>query len=225
MKFSTSVLIALSALTGTHNVLAFAFAFAPTSIVARRTALGAIGLGPAEAEEQIEKVPEEEIEEPDHELFRDSRLTTFDKQCDNWYGDMLKQGEPSYLGKVSEEAKLRLNTLPKLEQQVSNACLFLCLIFSFYYQSLYYVNIKCECKSDSISIQNYVHILNITTFNISHTFVLHRPSCCLAMRIGHHTPTLFRKEHQFCQPTVVNNMVFQLYAVMQKHGDNSTSLA
>lgn len=117
MKFSTSVLIALSALTGTQNALAFA----PTSFVARRTALGAIGLGPAEAEGKAEKAVEEEIEEPDHELFRDSRLTEFDKQCDDWYGKMLKQGQPSYLGKVSEEARLRLNTLPKLEQEVSDA--------------------------------------------------------------------------------------------------------
>jgi len=120
MKFSSSVLLALSALTGTQNALAFA---PTTSFVARGTgtALGAIGLGPSEAEEtQTVKAEKVEIVEPDHELFRDSRLTDFDRQCDDWYGKILKQGQPSCLGKVSEEALLRINTLPKLEDDVSD---------------------------------------------------------------------------------------------------------
>jgi hypothetical protein len=85
-----------------------------------------VGLGP-EAEGKKDQVTlavegEEEghIAEPDHELFRESRLTAFDRACDDWYGRILKQEQPSLLGKVSEEALHRILTLPKLEQEVSS---------------------------------------------------------------------------------------------------------
>ena len=77
-----------------------------------------IGLGPGADEDQIQKtvVETEDLPEPDHELFRDSRLSDFDKKCDAWYGSLLS-GE-SFLGAVSEEASRRINTLVKLERQV-----------------------------------------------------------------------------------------------------------
>jgi len=76
-----------------------------------------IGLGPGADEDQIQKtvVETEDLPEPDHELFRDSRLSDFDKKCDAWYGSLLS-GE-SFLGAVSEEASRRINTLVKLERQ------------------------------------------------------------------------------------------------------------
>jgi hypothetical protein len=78
----------------------------------------AIGLGPGADEDQIQKTvgEAEDIPEPDHELFRDSRLSDFDKQCDAWYGSLLT-GD-SFLGPVSEEASRRIKTLVKLERQV-----------------------------------------------------------------------------------------------------------
>ena len=96
-----------------------------------------IGLGPGSEEDQLQKpvVDEEIIPEPNHELFRDSRLTEFDKQCDSWYGTMLTG--KSFLGPVSEEARRRLNTLVKLERQVR------CILFQFIHLSLGY-QLFCE---------------------------------------------------------------------------------
>jgi len=95
-------------------------AFAPSSFtrVSQSTALKAIGLGPGKEEEtKLATVDDKDIEEPDHELFRDSRLSDFDRKCDDWYGKILNQSQPSFLGKVSEEALRRINTLPKLERE------------------------------------------------------------------------------------------------------------
>jgi hypothetical protein len=81
-----------------------------------------IGIGPSEEEQSqlLEKSSKEElIEEPNHDLFRDSRLTEFDKKCDEWFGNMLQSDAPSFLGKISEEALRRINTLCPLEREVS----------------------------------------------------------------------------------------------------------
>ena len=81
-----------------------------------------IGIGPSEEEQSqlLEKSSREElIEEPNHDLFRDSRLTEFDKKCDEWFGNMLQSDAPSFLGKISEEALRRINTLCPLEREVS----------------------------------------------------------------------------------------------------------
>jgi hypothetical protein len=80
-----------------------------------------VGLGPeAEEKKEVAQSNQEFVsqDEPDHELFRDSRLTDFDRQCDDWYGSLLGTGKPSFLGEVSKEAERRINTLPKLERNV-----------------------------------------------------------------------------------------------------------
>ena len=80
-----------------------------------------IGLGPDadEATTSVEKKEEEAVEFPeiDHESFRTSRLTDFDKQCDDWFGAILGNGKGN-LGAISEEALKRINTLPALTKQV-----------------------------------------------------------------------------------------------------------
>ena len=116
MRFNISIISALLAAQSTN-------AFAPPSFarVSQATSLKAIGLGPGpEAEEETAIVKEDDshIVEPDHELFRESRLSKFDKKCDDWYGKILDSSKPSFLGKVSEEALRRINTLPKLEREV-----------------------------------------------------------------------------------------------------------
>lgn len=120
MRFNNAILSVFCSLVGAR----VCEGFSPSSFsgVRQSTALRAIGLGP-DAEEVIEAVPadDDEIEEPDHELFRDTRLSKFDKQCDDWFGTILHQDQPSFLGKVSEEALLRINTLPKLERAVRQA--------------------------------------------------------------------------------------------------------
>eukprot|EP00551_Chaetoceros_affinis_P009937 CAMPEP_0203666920 /NCGR_PEP_ID=MMETSP0090-20130426/3847_1 /ASSEMBLY_ACC=CAM_ASM_001088 /TAXON_ID=426623 /ORGANISM="Chaetoceros affinis, Strain CCMP159" /LENGTH=702 /DNA_ID=CAMNT_0050530921 /DNA_START=139 /DNA_END=2247 /DNA_ORIENTATION=- len=79
-----------------------------------------VGLGPEEKkEEPVEEEEDEEkppLVEPDHELFRDSRLTDFDRQCDAWFASLLGSDSDSFLGKVSEEASRRIHTLNKLER-------------------------------------------------------------------------------------------------------------
>lgn len=95
-----------------------------------------VGLGPEEKKEPVDQKPEEEEEkpplvEPDHELFRDSRLTDFDRQCDSWFASLLGNGsddELSFLGKVSEEASRRIHTLNKLERNVSHDFLYRIII-------------------------------------------------------------------------------------------------
>jgi len=125
MKFNSAIVSIACAFVGTQQ----ADAFAPSSFASRvyqKTALKAIGLGPSEEETALEQ--QETIVwagnanvtmvEPDHELFRDTRLSDFDRECDAWYGKMLHPDQPSFLGKVSEEALRRINTLPKLERPV-----------------------------------------------------------------------------------------------------------
>jgi len=110
---------ALSLLYVTSNV---ANGFVPTleslpPAIRESSLFVAIGLGPGADEDQIQKTvgEAEDIPEPDHELFRDSRLSDFDKQCDAWYASLLT-GD-SFLGPVSEEASRRIKTLVKLERQ------------------------------------------------------------------------------------------------------------
>ena len=124
MKFNQSVLALLCLVQGAQESLAFAPSkFVSKSVSRQQSKLNvSIGLGPGEeaADAPIEKVQEpEEIEAPDYELTRDSRLSEFDRECDSWYGNILKADQPSFLGKVSEEALRRINTLPKLERPVS----------------------------------------------------------------------------------------------------------
>jgi hypothetical protein len=117
MRFHISIISALIAAQSSN-------AFAPSSLarVSQTTSLKAIGLGPgSEAEEETAIVKDDsDIVEPDHELFRESRLGKFDKKCDDWYGKILDSSKPSFLGKVSEEALRRINTLPKLAREVSS---------------------------------------------------------------------------------------------------------
>lgn len=124
MKFSSSVVSILFAALGAQHAAGFSPSISRGVANYQSSALKvSVGLGPeAEAEEEGKVVvakEEEEVEivEPDHELFRDSRLSDFDRQCDTWYGSILKTDEPSFLGKVSEEALVRINTLPKLERE------------------------------------------------------------------------------------------------------------
>ena len=135
MKFSNSIILSFfcsfNAITG---VEAFASSgrnggrnFGLVDTATSKTALKvSIGLGPgAEEEKQVAQTADEEkvpLVEPDHELFRDSRLTDFDRQCDSWYESLLVGGdsEGSFLGKVSEEAMRRVKTLHKLERNVSD---------------------------------------------------------------------------------------------------------
>ena len=122
MKFSSNIITSLLATLGTVGL---ARAFAPgvnkqVSVRADTILKVSVGLGPDAEEDEVVKAADEEVlVEPDHELFRDSRLATFDKQCDDWFGSMLGKDEPSFLGEVSEEAGRRLNTLHKLERNVS----------------------------------------------------------------------------------------------------------
>lgn len=124
MKFNQSVLALLCLVQGAQESLAFAPSkFVSKSVSRQQSKLNvSIGLGPGEeaADAPVEKVQEpEEIEAPDYELTRDARLSEFDRECDSWYGNILKANQPSFLGKVSEEALRRINTLPKLERPVS----------------------------------------------------------------------------------------------------------
>lgn len=123
MKFSNINTILPVLLVGVSS-LAVTHAFAPgllTRSASRSTPLGvSIGLGPEEKKDSVDQTQQEEEEkeplvEPDHELFRDSRLTDSDRQCDTWFASLLGN-ESGFLGKVSEEASRRLHTLNKLER-------------------------------------------------------------------------------------------------------------
>ena len=121
MRFNSAVISTFCALIGIQTSSSFAPSF--TTRVSKPSNLNAIGLGPGPEEEtKLVKEPdvkEEDIVEPDHELFRESRLSDFDRTCDEWYGKILNTSQPSFLGKVSEEALRRITTLPKLEREVS----------------------------------------------------------------------------------------------------------
>ncbi len=134
MKFRNSIILTLfSSLYTIGGIGAFApagtrpnFGVVVDETTLRTTTSSAlqvsIGLGPdAEEAKKAEEAKEEKkatLIEPDHELFRDSRLTDFDRQCDSWYESLLGT-TPSFLGEVSEEALRRIKTLHKLERNVS----------------------------------------------------------------------------------------------------------
>lgn len=144
MKFSNTIILSLFSSFSTISGIE---AFVPArnglnfgiekTLQTKSTALQvSIGLGPdAEEEKKAKEVkdetPKAPLVEPDHELFRDSRLTDFDRQCDSWYESLLGTGdEASFLGEVSEEALRRIKTLHKLERNVSfflDVALYCCL--------------------------------------------------------------------------------------------------
>jgi len=77
----------------------------------------AVGLGPDLTEEVDVVEIKEEIEEPDHESFRYSRLNEFDIKCDEWYGSLLGNSEQQQcLGEVSADALDRITTLHELKR-------------------------------------------------------------------------------------------------------------
>lgn len=119
MKLNNSISSAFFALIAVKEASSFAPLIQPTKF--HQTSLRAIGLGPSEDEvaaldSKVEEDEKEPIVEPDHESFRESRLSDFDKKCDEWYGNILKSNDPSFLGKVSEEALRAVTTLVKLER-------------------------------------------------------------------------------------------------------------
>mmetsp|Transcript_11533 Transcript_11533/g.21553 ORF Transcript_11533/g.21553 Transcript_11533/m.21553 type:complete len:672 (+) Transcript_11533:69-2084(+) len=125
MRFNKNFITILVSLSISRHAGAFSTPSSLYKVCHTDTSLRvSIGLGPeAEGKGDQVKINEENgeeeaiIAEPDHELFRESRLSQFDRDCDDWYGRILKQGEPSLLGKVSEEALRRILTLPKLERE------------------------------------------------------------------------------------------------------------
>ena len=132
MKVNNSVLSTFFALIATKEASSFAPLIQPATF--HHTSLRAIGLGPsedevAESESKVEEKEKEPIVEPDHESFRESRLSDFDKKCDEWYGNILKSNDPSFLGKVSEEALRAINTLVKLEKVEVRNIRFLQIFF------------------------------------------------------------------------------------------------
>lgn len=126
--FSTLLLIS-------QNALSVAF-IAPNSLLKLKTTSSApcssitlpristiplhvsIGLGPGPGEEQAQKSAEEEklvYEEPDHELYRKSRMSDFDEKCDAWFASLL--GSSPSLGKISEQVQTRLSTPVELKEE------------------------------------------------------------------------------------------------------------
>lgn len=132
--------LVLSALLSASSWSA-SWAFSPSAFVPRSrlplassssgTKLGvSIGLGPGEEEAALEEAAREaeaaeaEIVEPDHELFRTSRLSKMDEKCDEWFGNLLgredEEGQLTggmALGEISEEARRRIMTLPELKRE------------------------------------------------------------------------------------------------------------
>lgn len=159
MKFNQSVLALLCLVQGAQESLAFAPSkFVSKSVSRQQSKLNvSIGLGPGEeaADVPVEKAQEpEEIEAPDYELTRDSRLSEFDRECDSWYGNILKADQPSFLGKVSEEALRRINTLPKLERPVSE----LHILLSIYIAKMIMLMYTYLRQSFQLVIKNGLHM-------------------------------------------------------------------
>lgn len=131
MKINELLITIIISLSMSRKSRAFSTPSSVCKVCRQETSLRvSVGLGPeAEGKRDQVKIAQEDIEEeehivePDHELFRESRLTEFDRACDDWYSRILKQGEPSMLGKVSEEALRRILTLPKLEREVSDSAI------------------------------------------------------------------------------------------------------
>lgn len=86
------------------------------------TALGVqVGLGPGEGTKEKDKSlyqgrPEIFYEEPDHELFRQSRMTKFDKKSDAWFSTLL--GTTPSLGRVSQQTLDTIHTPVPLKDEV-----------------------------------------------------------------------------------------------------------
>lgn len=159
MKFNQSVLALLCLVQGAQESLAFAPSkFVSKSVSRQQSKLNvSIGLGPGEeaADVPVEKAQEpEEIKAPDYELTRDSRLSEFDRECDSWYGNILKADQPSFLGKVSEEALRRINTLPKLERPVSE----LHILLSIYIAEMNMLICTYLRQSFQLVIKNGLHM-------------------------------------------------------------------
>lgn len=82
-----------------------------------------VGLGPGEdatAEkdgELTEALPV--VEEPDHELYRQSRLTETDKKCDAWFTALL--GTTPGLGEISQKTLDKIRTPVELKDEVKLA--------------------------------------------------------------------------------------------------------
>lgn len=77
-----------------------------------------IGIGPDE-EPAVRDDKAVSYDVPDHEAFRTSRLSKFDETCDGWYGALLGgEDSPSFLGKISEEARKKIVTPVKLVNEL-----------------------------------------------------------------------------------------------------------
>lgn len=96
-----------------------------------------IGLGPqkkmedsseggAEAEEEKrELVAGVDYEIPDHELYRTSRRSKLDEECDRWFGALLGgENDKGILGPLADEARNSLLTPVPLVNDVSRTLSF-----------------------------------------------------------------------------------------------------
>ena len=81
------------------------------------TSLGVIvGLGPGEGKVDRDENEKMIFEDPDHELYRQSRLTKFDEKCDAWFSSLL--GSSPGLDEISEKTLSHLNTPVELKDEV-----------------------------------------------------------------------------------------------------------
>ena len=92
-----------------------------------------IGLGPGGEKVERDSTDKMVYEEPDHELYRKSRLSKFDEKCDSWYSTLLGNNESEKklgLGKISENALECLLTPVELKDEVgSYSCFFVSGIY------------------------------------------------------------------------------------------------
>lgn len=81
------------------------------------TSLGvSVGLGPGEGKVDRDENEKMIFEDPDHELYRQSRLTKFDEKCDAWFSSLL--GSSPGLDEISEKTLSHLNTPVELKDEV-----------------------------------------------------------------------------------------------------------
>lgn len=123
MKILSSILTYFFCLAQCQTVSSFVFQPLLKNGAHTSTSLKvSVGIGPSEEEQQMmEKAKNEKkqsVVEPDHELFRGTRLTEFDKKCDDWYAKILQADAPTFMGEISQEALRRIHTLVPLEKQV-----------------------------------------------------------------------------------------------------------
>jgi hypothetical protein len=85
----------------------------------RQYSFVSVGLGPEETKEtgdndgltKTEMVEGVDYEVPDHELFRTSRRSKLDEQCDQWFGTLLgEEGDMGVLTSLAEDARTILLT-------------------------------------------------------------------------------------------------------------------